>query len=166
MPSSHLILCLPLFSCPQTLPASGFFSNESALHIRWPKYWSFSLSISPSNEYSGPISFRMDWFDLLVVQRTLKSFPTPQFKSINSLALSLLFSMLTCISFHTDGSKMVCVSLAFISQLLKSGSIFILFFKCSRRLFVVVHRLFSSSRARVLECWGTVVWQTASLVEG
>ena len=80
--------------------------------------------------------------------------------------LSLLFSMLTCISFHTDGSKMVCVSLAFISQLLKSGSIFILFFKCSRRLFVVVHRLFSSCRARVLECWGTVVWQTASLVEG
>ena len=68
------------------------FSNESVLCIRWPKYWSFSFSISPSNEYSGLISFRMDWLDLLAVQETLESSPTPQFKSINSLALSFLYS--------------------------------------------------------------------------
>ena len=63
----------PLSSCPQPFPASGFFSNESVLRIRWPKYWSFSFSISPSNEYSGLIFFRIDWFDLLAVQETLKS---------------------------------------------------------------------------------------------
>ena len=69
------------------------FSNESVLYIRWPKYWSFSFSISPSNEYSGPISFRMDWLDLLAVQGTVQeSSLTPQFKSINSLALSFLYS--------------------------------------------------------------------------
>ena len=73
MLSSHLILCRPLSSCPQSLPASGFFSNESTLHMRWPKYWSFSFSVRPSNEPPGLISFRMDWLDLLEVQGTLKS---------------------------------------------------------------------------------------------
>ena len=73
MPSSHLILCHPLLLPPSILPNIRVFSNESALHIRWPKYWSFSFSISPSNEYSGQISFRMDWLDLLEVQGTLKS---------------------------------------------------------------------------------------------
>ena len=67
------------------------FSTESVLSIRWPKYWSFSLSVSPSDEYSGLISFRINWFDLLAVQGTLKSLLTPQFKSINSLALSFLY---------------------------------------------------------------------------
>ena len=70
MPSNHLILCRPLLFLPSIFPSIRVFSNESALHIRWPKYWSFSFSISPSNEYSGFISFRMDWFDHLVVQRT------------------------------------------------------------------------------------------------
>ena len=88
MPSNHLILCHPLFLLPLIFPNIRVFSNESVLHIRWPKYWSFSFSISPSNEYSGQISFRMDWFDLLAVQETLKSFLTSQFKSINSLVLS------------------------------------------------------------------------------
>ena len=73
MPSSHLILCRPLLLLPPILPSIRVFSNESALHIRWPKYWSFSFSKSPSNKYSGLISFRMDWFDLLAVQGTLKS---------------------------------------------------------------------------------------------
>ena len=68
MPSSHLILCRPLLLLPPIPPSIRVFSNESALHIRWPKYWSFSFSISPSNEYSGLISFRMDWLDLLAVQ--------------------------------------------------------------------------------------------------
>ena len=73
MPSNHLILCHTLFLLFSIFPSLRVFSSESVLHIRWPKYWSFSISISPSNEYSGLISFRMDWLDLLVVQRTLKS---------------------------------------------------------------------------------------------
>ena len=73
MPSNHLILCRPLLSLPSIFPSIRVFSKESALLIRWPKYWSFSFSISPSNDYSGLISFRMDWFVLLAVQGTLKS---------------------------------------------------------------------------------------------
>ena len=73
MPSNHLILCLPLFLLASIFPSIRVFSNESVLHIRWPKDWSFSFSISPSKEYSGLISFRMDWLDLLAVQGTLKN---------------------------------------------------------------------------------------------
>ena len=73
MPSNHLILCRPLLLLPSIFPSIRVFSNESALHIRWPKYWSFSFNISPSNEYPGLISFRMDWLDLLAVQGTLRS---------------------------------------------------------------------------------------------
>ena len=73
MPSSHLILCRPLLLLPPIPPSIRVFSNESTLLMRWPKYWSFSLSISPSKEHPGPISFRMDWLDLLAVQGTLKS---------------------------------------------------------------------------------------------
>ena len=73
MPSNHLILCCPLLRLPSIFPSIRVFSSESALHIRWPKDWSFSFSISPSNEYSGLISFRMDWLDLLAIQGTLKS---------------------------------------------------------------------------------------------
>ena len=73
MPSNHLILCRPLLLLPSIFPSIRVFSNESVLHIRWPKYWSFSFSISTSSEYSGLISFRMDWLDLLAVQGTLKS---------------------------------------------------------------------------------------------
>ena len=92
MPFYHLILCHP-FLPPSIFPSIRVFSNESVLHIRWPKYWSFSLSINPSNEYLGLISFGIDWLDLLAVQGTLKSLsPTPQFKSINYLVLSFLYS--------------------------------------------------------------------------
>ena len=73
IPSNHLILCIPCLLLPSIFPSIRVFSNESVLHIRWPKYWSFSFSISPSNEYSALISFRMDWLDLLAVQWTLKS---------------------------------------------------------------------------------------------
>ena len=73
MPSNHLILCCPLLLLPSIFPSIGVFSNESVLRIKWPKYWSFSFRISPSNEYSGLISFRMNWLDLLAVQGTLKS---------------------------------------------------------------------------------------------
>ena len=97
-----LILCHPLLLPPAISPSIRVFSNESVLYIRWPKYWSFSFSISPSNEYSGLISFRVDWFDLLAIQGILKSLlqhPTPQFKIINSLVLNLLYSS-TLTSIH------------------------------------------------------------------
>ena len=91
MPSNHLILCCPLLLPPSIFPSIRVFSNESVLHIRWPKYWNFSFSSSPSSGYSGLISFRMDWLDLLAIQGTLKISPNTQFKSINSSALSLLY---------------------------------------------------------------------------
>ena len=81
MPSNHLMLCCPLLLLPSIFPSIRVFSNESALHIRWPKYWSFSFNISPSNEHPGLISFRMDWLDLLAVQGTLK-FSSVQFSSV------------------------------------------------------------------------------------
>ena len=92
MPSNHLILCRPLLFLPSIFPSIRVFSNESALHIRWPKYWSFSFSISPSNEYSGLISFRMDWWVSLLSKGLSRVYQTPQFKSINSLVLSFLYS--------------------------------------------------------------------------
>ena len=93
MPSSHLILCRPLLLLPSIFPSIRVFSNESLLCSRWPNNWSFSFNINPSNDYSGLISFRIDWLDLLAVQGTLQeSSPTPQFKSINSSALSFLYS--------------------------------------------------------------------------
>ena len=88
-PSNHLV-CHPLL-LHLIFPSIRAFSNEPALQIRWPKYWSFSISISLSNEYSGLISFKMDWFDPLAVQGTLKSSPAPQFYSISSSVLSLLY---------------------------------------------------------------------------
>ena len=91
MPSNHLILCHPLLLPPSIFPSIRVFSSESIFCITWPKYWSFSFSISPSNEYSRFISFRMDWLDLLAVQGTLKSSPAPQFENINSSVLSLLY---------------------------------------------------------------------------
>ena len=100
MPSSHLILCRPLLLLPPLPPSIRVFSNESILRMRWPKYWSFSFSISPSNEHPGLISFRMDWLDLLA-EDSQESSPTPHFKSINSSVLSFLHSpTLTSIHDH------------------------------------------------------------------
>ena len=104
MPSNHLILCHPLLLLPSIFPSIRVFSNESVLHIRGPKYWSFSFSISLSNGYWRLISFRVDWLDLLAVQRTLESSPTPHFKSINSSALSFLYSP-TLTSIHDYWEK-------------------------------------------------------------
>ena len=103
MPSNHLVLCCTLLLLPSIFPSIRVFSSELALRMRWPKYWSFSFSISPSNKHPGLISFRMDWLDLLAVKGTLKSLlqTTPQLKSINSSALSFLHSpTLTSIHEH------------------------------------------------------------------
>ena len=91
MPSNHLILCHPVLLLPSIFPSIRVFSNESILHIRWPKYWSFSFSISPSNEYSGLISFRMDWLDLLAVQGFSRVFSNTTGQNINSSVLSFLY---------------------------------------------------------------------------
>ena len=92
MPSSHLILCRPLLLLPPVPPSIRVFSNESNLHMRWPKYWSFSFSISPSNEHPGLISFRMDWLDLLADQGSLKSLLQHQSSKASVLRHSVFFS--------------------------------------------------------------------------
>ena len=91
IPSNHLILCRPLLIWPSIFPSIRVFSNEMVLHIRWPKYWIFNFSISPSNEYSGLISFRIYWFDLAVQGTPQESSPAPQLEGINSLVLSLFY---------------------------------------------------------------------------
>ena len=91
MPSNHLILCHPLLLLPSIFPSIRDFSNESTLHIRWPKYWSFSFSISPSSEYSGLISFRIDWLDLLIIQRTLISLLQQHSSKASILQCSVFF---------------------------------------------------------------------------
>ena len=90
MSSNHLILCCPLLSLPSVLTSIGVFSNESAVFIKWPKYWHFNFSISPSNEYSGLISSKIDWFDILALRDSQESSPAPPLENINSLLLYLL----------------------------------------------------------------------------
>ena len=102
MPSNHLILCYPLLLSPSILPSIRVFSNELVLPIRWPKYWSFSFSISPSNKYSGLISFRIDWLDLLAVQETLKSL----LQHCSSKA-NMLLKKKTCLQWSNDLPKVL-----------------------------------------------------------
>ena len=118
MPPNHLILCRPLLLLPSIFPSIRVFSNESVLPIRWPKYWSFSFSISLSNEYSGLISFRMDWLDLLAVQGTLKSLLQHQFKSITSLVLSLLYIVQLSHSYMTTGKATALTRWAFVGKVM------------------------------------------------
>ena len=118
IPPNHLILCDPLLLLSPILPNIRVFSNESALRIRWPKYWSFSFSISPSNEYPGLISFRMDWLDLLAVQGTFKSlFQHHSSKSINSLALSFLYSP-TLTSIHNYWKNIALTRRTFVDKVM------------------------------------------------
>ena len=103
MPSNHLILCPPLLLPPSIFPSIRVFSDEMVLHIRWPKYWSFSFNISPSNEHSGLISFRMDWLDLLAVQRTLKSLLQHHSSKASILQCSAFFIVQVSLSYMTTG---------------------------------------------------------------
>ena len=121
MPSNYLIFCLPLLLLPSIFPSIRIFFNESALHIRWPKYWSFSFSISPSNEYSGLISFRLIWSPCSP-RDSQESSPTPQFKSINSSASSLLYGP-AHIFIHDDwqNHSFDYVDLSWQSDLLNPG---------------------------------------------
>ena len=118
MPSSHLILCHPLLLLPPIPPIIKVFSNESTLHMRWPKYWSFSFSISPSNEHSGLISFRMDWLDLLAVQGTLKSLLQHHSSKASILWHSAFFTVQLSHPYMTTGKTIALTRRAFVGKVM------------------------------------------------
>ena len=118
MPSTHLILCHPLLLLPSIFPSIRVFSNESVLCIRWPKYWSFSFSISPSNEYSGLISFRMNWLDLLAVQGTLKSLLQHHSSKASTLRRSAFFIVQLSHPYMTTGKTIALTRQTFVGKVI------------------------------------------------
>ena len=116
MPSNHLILCHPLLLLPSIFPSIRVLPNESVLHIRWPKYWSFSFSISPSNEHSGLISFRMDWLDLLAVQGTLKSLLQHHSSKGSVLRRSAFFILQLSHPYMTTGKTIALTRQTFVGK--------------------------------------------------
>ena len=140
MASNHLILCCPLLLLPSMFPSIRVFSNESAIRIRWPKYWSFSFNISPSNEYSGLISFRMDWLDFLAVQGTLKSLLQHHSSKASILLLSAFFIVQLSHPYMTTGKTIALTRRTFVdkvmSLLFNMLSRFITFLPRSKRLLI------------------------------
>ena len=130
MPSNRLIICRPLLLLPPIPPSIRVFSNESTLHMRWPKYWSFSFSISPSNEHSGLISFRMDWLDLLAVQGILKSLPQHHSSKTSVLQHSALFTVQLSHPHMTTGKTIALTRWTFVGQVMS------LFFNMLSRLVI------------------------------
>ena len=118
MPSSHLILCHPLLLLPPIPPSIRVFSNESTLCMKWPKYWSFSFSISPSNEHPGLISFRMDWLDLLAVQGTLKSLLQHHSSKASILRSSAFFTVQLSHPYMTTGKTITLTSWTFVGKVM------------------------------------------------
>ena len=118
MPSSHLILCRPLLLLPPTPPSIRVFSNESSLYMRWPKYWSFSLNISPSNEHPGLVSFRMDWLDLLAVQGTWKSLFQNHSSKASILRRSASFIVQLSHSYMTTGKTIALTRQTFVGKVM------------------------------------------------
>ena len=118
MPFNHLILCRPLLLLPSIFPSIRVFSNESALHIRWPKYWSFSFNISPSNEYSGLISLRMDWLDLLAVQGTRKSLLQHHSSKASILRCSDFFIVQLSHPYMTTGKTIALTRQTFVNKVM------------------------------------------------
>ena len=133
MPASHLILCRPLLLLPPIPPSIRVFSNESALRIRWPKYWSFSLSISPSNEYPGLISFRIDWLDLLAVQGTLKHLLQHHSSKASILQCSAFFLIQLSHPHMTTGKTIALTRQTFVWKIMS------LLFNMLSRLVIVFH---------------------------
>ena len=131
MPSKHLILCCPLLLLHSIFPSIRVFSNESTLHIRWPEYWSFSFNISPSNEYPGLISFRMDWLDLLVVQGTLKSLLQHHSSKGSILQSSAFFTVQLSQSYMTTGKTIALTRRTFV------GKVMSLLFNMLSRLVII-----------------------------
>ena len=142
MPSNHLILCRPLLLPPSIFPSIRVFSNESVLHIRWPKDWSFSFSISPSNEYSGLISFRINWFDLLGVQGTLKSLLQHHSSKASVLWCSAFFMVQLSHLYMTTGKTIALTIWPFVGKAMplvfNTLSVFIVaFFPRSKRFYKI-----------------------------
>ena len=144
MPSSHLILCCPLLLLPSIFPNIRVFSNESALHIRWPKYWSFSFNISPSNEHPGLISFRMDWLCFLEVQRALKSLLQHHSSKASILWCSTFFIVQLSHPYMTTGKTITLIRRTFV------GKVMSLLFNMLSRL--VITFLPRGKRLLVLGC--------------
>ena len=140
MPSNHLILCHPLLLLPSILPSIRVFSNESALRIRWPKYWSFSFNISPSNEHPGLISFRMDWLELLSVQGTLKSLLKHHSSKASILQCSTFLIVQLSYPYMTTGKAIALTRWTFVGKVMSLLFIFYLFIFLSL-LFNMVYRL-------------------------
>ena len=138
MPSNHLVLCPPLLLLPSIFPSIGVFSNESALHMKWPKYWSFTLSISPSKEYSGLISFRMDWFDLPAVQRTLKSLLQHHSSKAWILQYSAFFMVQLSHPYMTSGKNIALIIQTSVGKVIMSllSRLVIAFLQRSKRLLI------------------------------
>ena len=130
VPSNHLILCHPILLLPSVFPSIGVFSNESTLRVRWPKYWSFSFNISPSNEYSGVISFRMDCLDLLAVQGTLKSLLQHHSSKASILQRSAFFIVQLSHSYMTTGETIALTRRTFVDKIMS------LFFNMLSRLVI------------------------------
>ena len=143
IPSNHFILCHPLLLPPSIFPSIRVFSNESALHIRWPKYWSFSFNNSPSNEYSGLISFRMDWLDLLAVQGTLKSLLQHHSSKASILWRSAFFTVQLSHPYVTTGKTIGLTRQTFV------GKVMSLLFNTLSRLVVA----FFPRRKHLLISW-------------
>ena len=143
MPSNHLILCRPLLLLPSIFPSIKIFSNESALHIRWPKYWSLNFNISPSNGYSGLISFRMDWLDLLAVQGTLKSLLQHHSSKASILECSAFFTVQLSHPYMTTGKTIALTRQTFV------GKVMSLLFKMLSRLVIT----FLPRSKRLLISW-------------
>ena len=141
MPSNHVILCHPLFLPPSIFPSIRVFSSESVLHIRWPKYWSFSFNISPSNEHSGLISFRMDWLDLLAIQGTLKSLLQHHSSKASILCHSAFFTVQLSHPYMTTGKTIALTRWTFVGKVMSLhfnmlSSLVITFLPRSKYLFI------------------------------
>ena len=128
MPSKHLTRCCPLLLLPSLFPSIRFFSNESVLHIRWPKYWSFSFSISPSNKHPGLITFRMDWLDLLAVQGTLKSLLQHHSSKASILWHSAFFIVQDSHSYMITGKTIVLTRQIFVGKVMSPLSSLVITF--------------------------------------
>ena len=143
MPSSHLILCHPLLLLPLIPLSIRFFANESTLRMRWPKYWSGSFSITPSKEHPGPISFRMDWLELLAVQRTLKSLLQHHSSKASTLRHSAFFTVQASYPYMTTGKTIALTRWTFV------GKVMSLFFNMLSRLVIT----FLPRSKRLLNSW-------------
>ena len=158
MPSNHLILCCPLLLLPSIFPRVRVFLSESVLCIRWPKYWSFSFRISPSNEYSGLISFRMDWLDLLAVQGTLKSLLQHHSSKASILRHSAFFIVQLSHSYMTTGKTIALTTQTFV------GKVMSLLFNMLSRLVTAFLPRSKSLLISWLQSPSAVIWEPSKIV--